>query len=117
MFSSQRYLLVVALEILAIGGGNALLGATGLSAYVAAWVATVVGLHFVAFGRLFWTGFYVIGAALIAAGAAGATVGLTGRGPDAISATSGLIAAASLFVAGGWTVVSAASVTHRFSTF
>jgi hypothetical protein len=116
MFSSPRYLLVVALEILAIGGGNALLGSTGLSEYVAAWVATVIGLHFVAFGRLFWLGFYVLGAALIAAGAAGATVGLADGGPDAISATSGLIAAASLFVAGGWTVISAASATHRFPT-
>jgi hypothetical protein len=107
MFSSPSYLLVVATESVAMGGGNALLSATGHQEYVIAWVATVVGMHFLAFGRLFHTSFYWSGTALIAAGIAGATVGLADGGPDAITATSGLIAAASLFAAGGWTVLTA----------
>jgi hypothetical protein len=100
MFLSPSYFLLVALEVVAIGGGSGLLGAAGHREYVIAWVATVVGIHFLAFGRLFWAGFYWLGTALIAAGIAGATVGFAGGGLDGIKATSGLIAAASLFVAG-----------------
>jgi hypothetical protein len=107
MFSSPTYLLVVAIEVAAIAGGNALLTATGHGHYVIAWVATVVGLHLVALGRLFHAGLYRIGAALVAAGIAGATVGFAAAGVDAITATSGLLAAASLFVAGGWSVATA----------
>ena len=104
-FSTRGYRLVVALEVIALVLGGALLGATGHSEYTIAWFAGVVGVHFLAFGRLFWTGFFWLGAALLAAGAAGAIVGLAGGGSDAIRAVSGLIAAASLFAAGGWTVV------------
>jgi hypothetical protein len=69
----------------------------------------VIGLHFVAFGRLFWPGFYWLGAALGTASAAGVTVGLAGGGADPIVATTALIAAASLLIAGGWTVAGAAA--------
>jgi hypothetical protein len=111
MFSSRGYRLCVVLEVIALFAGGALLGATGHSEYTIAWFAAVVGVHFVAFGRLFWTGFYLLGVALLAAGVAGTIVGLAGAGSDAISAVSGLIAAASLFAAGGWTVaVSRASL-------
>ncbi len=105
MFSSRKYRLTVALEVIALIAGGALLGASGHSEYTIAWFAAVVGVHFVAFGRLFWTGFHWLGAALLAAGVAGAIVGLAGAGPNAIRAVSGLIAAASLFAAGGWTVM------------
>lgn len=105
MFSSRGYRLVVALEVIALVAGALLLGATGHSEYTIAWFAGVVGVHFVAFGRLFWTGFYWLGAALFAAGAAGAIVGLAGAGSDAIRAVSGLLAAASLFAAGGCAVL------------
>jgi hypothetical protein len=64
-------------------------------------------MRFVVFGRPFWVGFYRLGAALLAAGVAGAVVTFTGGGPGAISSVSGLIAAASLFAAGGWTVLAA----------
>jgi hypothetical protein len=117
MFSSPRYAAIVALQILAFGGGNALLGAIGGREYVVAWVAAVIGLHFVAFGRLFWPGFSWLGAALLTASAAGAAVGLAGGGADGIEATTGLIAAASLLIAGGWTVAGAAATagTHKIS--
>jgi hypothetical protein len=105
MFSARGYRLVVALEVIALVVGGALLGATGYSEYTIAWFAGVVGVHFLVFGRRFWNGFYWLGAALLAAGAAGAIVGLAGGGSGAIRAVSGLMAAASLFAAGGWTVL------------
>jgi hypothetical protein len=117
MFSSPRYVGIMALTILAVGGGNALLGAIGGREYVLAWVAAVIGLHFVAFGRLFWAGFYRLGAALVIASAVGATVGLAGGGGDGIAATTGLIAAAGLLIAGGWTVAVSRSTAgaHKIS--
>jgi hypothetical protein len=105
MLSSRGYRLVVALEVIALVVGGLLLGATGHGEYTIAWFAGVVGVHFVAFGRLFWTGFYWLGAALLAGGVAGAIVGLAGAGSHAITAVSGLIAAASMFAASGWTVL------------
>jgi len=108
MFSSRAFLLVAAVEVAATW----LVAATGHPDYVIVWVAAVVGAHFLAFGRLFWAGFYWLGTALIAAGIAGATVGLAGGGPSCIKATVGLMAAATLFVAGGWSVVSARASVH-----
>jgi hypothetical protein len=98
----------VALEVIALVGGGALLGATGHSEYTIAWFAGVVGVHFVVFGRLFWAGFYWLGAALLAAGVAGPSWASRVEAQvrsDAIRAVSGLIAAVSLFAAGGWTVL------------
>ena len=92
--------------------GNLLLGAIGHGEYIIAWVATVVGVHFLAFGRQFWIGFYGVGAALIAAGMAGTIVGLLGGSAGAIKATAGLISAASLFVASGWTIAKARDRAH-----
>jgi hypothetical protein len=90
------------------GGSGSLFVSPGYRLeYTVAWFACVVGAHFVAFGRLFWVGFYWLGVALLAAGVAGAVVGLTGGDPGAIRAVSALIAAASLFAAGGWTVLAA----------
>jgi len=106
-FSLSSYLVVVALEVVACGGGGRLLSATGHREYIIVWVATVVGMHFLAFGRLFWAGFYWLGTALIVAGAAGAMVGFAGGGADAIRVTCGLIAAASMFVAAGWSLLGA----------
>jgi hypothetical protein len=84
-----------------------LLGVIGHREYIVAWVAAVVGVHVLGFGRHFWVGFYWLGAALIAAGIVGAMVGLVGGSAGAIKATAGLIAAASLFVAGASTIVKA----------
>jgi len=111
-FSMSSYLVVVALEAVACGRGGKLLSATGHRDYIIVWVATVVGVHFLAFGRLFWAGFYWLGTALIAAGAAGAMVGFAGGGSGAIKATCGLIAAASMFVANGWSLVRAQASTR-----
>jgi hypothetical protein len=107
MFSTGAYRLIVALEVLALVCGNLLLGAIGHSEYIIAWVATVVGIHFLGFGRQFWIGFYWLGAALIAAGIVGTIVGLVSDSANAIKGAAGLIAAASLFVAAGSTIVTA----------
>ncbi len=112
MFSSPAYRLITALEVLALLGGNVLLNATGNREYIPICVATIVGIHFLAFGRLFATRFYWLGTALIAAASAGAIVGFTAGGSGAIEATSGLIAAASLFAAGGSAILRARASAH-----
>ncbi len=101
-FSARGYRITVVLEVVAIVAGNAALGATGLGAYVIAWTALVVGVHFVAFGRMFAGFFHVVGGALVVAAAAGAAAGLAGGGPDAVQAVTGLLSAAVLLVAGAW---------------
>lgn len=105
MFSSLGYRVTVVAEVVALIGGNVVLNATGHPRYIIVWVALVVGAHFLAFARLFWAGFYWIGAALLAAAASGALVGVAGGGAHRILAVSGLIAAGSLFVAGASTVL------------
>jgi hypothetical protein len=107
MISSPSYRRIAIAEVAALIGGAALLGATGQHAYVIAWFAAVVGVHFLAFGRLFFAGFYWLGMAFIAARIAGTAVGLAGGGLGGIEVTTGLIAAASLFVGGGSTVIGA----------
>lgn len=92
--------------------GARLLVATAHPEYLVAWVAPVVGVHFVAFGRLFLTGFYWLGAALITAGVAGVLVGIAGGGPAGIKVMSGLMAAASLFTAGCWSIARMRSRSH-----
>ena len=105
VFCSAGYRVTVAVELIALVGGNVTLNATGHRRYVIVWVALVVGAHFLAFARLFWSGFYWLGAALLAAGAIGLLVGATGGSTQRILAVSGLIAAGSLFVAGGSAVL------------
>ncbi|MET3807347.1 hypothetical protein ABIB25_004370 [Nakamurella sp. UYEF19] len=111
MFASRAYQMTVAVEVLAFFGGNLLLRAIGHSEYVPVWVATVVGFHFLVFGRKFWAGFYLVGAALLVAAAAGLVVGLSGGGQHSITAVCGLLAALSLFAAGAVTI--ARSLTQR----
>lgn len=107
MFKSSRYWLVLAAEIAAIAAGAVILRATGHQAYISPWIAMVVGVHFLGFGRLFAAAFYAVGAAVIIAAIAGAAVGLAGAGTHGIEATTGLITAASLFAAGGWRLAQA----------
>jgi len=100
MFSSRPYRLIVAGEVIAIVVGAIVLGRTGHTQYIPGWVAVAVGAHFLGFGRLFWGGYYVLGGALIAAGVVGAIVGLSGHSSGSVAATTGIIAAVSLFAAG-----------------
>jgi hypothetical protein len=109
MLGSRPYLLIVGAEAAALIAGAAVLGVTHDSRYVPAWFAGVVGVHFLAFGHFFYTRFYLLGIALIAAGIAGAAVGIAGSGRHGIAATCGLIAAIALLAAGARTVLVARS--------
>jgi hypothetical protein len=102
MFRSSAFRLITSAEVVAIVAGNAALQASGHGGYVPAWIAFVVGLHFLGFGRRFAPVFTVVGAAFLAAAVVGALTGLAGGTRHGIVGGTGLIAAASLFVAGGW---------------
>lgn len=107
MFTSRAYRVIVVVEVVAIVGGNVLLGRAGLGAYVIAWTALVVGVHFLAFGRAFDRVFTVIGALMVAGAVAGAVVGLVGSGDDAVLLVTGLWSALVLLGAGARTVLGA----------
>ena len=110
MFRSRGYRVWVAAELIALVVGNVLLGASDHSAYVAAWTALVVGVHFIGFGRLFAPVFYWVGVAFIAAAITGAAVGAAGGTKQAVEASTGLIAAVSLFAAGAWGLLASVPV-------
>lgn len=101
MFSSRAYRLIVVGQVIAIVAGAIVLSRTGHAPYLPGWVAVVVGVHFLGFGWFFWAGYYLLGGALIAAGVVGAIVGLAGYSSGSVAATTGLIAALSLFAAAG----------------
>ena len=102
MFASRGYRIVVALEVVAIIAGAIVLNATGHPGYVAAWIAAVVGVHFLGFGSLFARFYYVVGALIVLGALAALVVGLAGSGRRAIEATAGLVTAAALLSAAGW---------------
>jgi hypothetical protein len=102
MFRSRGYLLWVVAELMALVAGNVVLGSTGQSNYVAAWTAFVVGVHFLGFGRLFVAMFYWVGGAFVLAAIVGAATGAASGSRHAAEASTGLIAAVTLFAAGAW---------------
>jgi hypothetical protein len=99
IFQSRQYRLVVAAEAATIAAGLAGLAVAGSSEYIAAWVAIVVGLHFLAFGRFISAFYYPLGAIVTAGGFAAIAVGAAGGSAGAVEATAGLTAAASLLTA------------------
>jgi hypothetical protein len=100
MFASRSYRLIVVAEVVALVAGNVVLGRTGLAAYVIAWTAFVVGVHFLAFGRAFDGVFTVIGGLLIVAALAGVVVGVAGAGASAVLVVTGLLSAVVLLSVG-----------------
>ncbi|WP_460308544.1 hypothetical protein [Actinocorallia aurea] len=101
------YRLVLAVELAAFLGGNALLnGPLGLPDAVPAWIAFVVGAHFVALARVWrepsigWVG----GAAALL-GAIGVGMAVAGASGDAIALTAGVGTGAVLLGGCGWTVL------------
>jgi hypothetical protein len=97
MVGTRSYWALVAGEFAAIAAGAAILAATDHARYVAALVAVVVGIHFLAFGHLFWSGFFVVGAVLLVGAAASVGLGLGGAGNGAVIGAATLVAAADLF--------------------
>jgi hypothetical protein len=98
-FTSRPYRVVVVVEAVLLVAGGAVLGALGLTSFMAVWVAFVVGIHFIAFGHFFERSFFWVGGAILAASAVGLLVGLAGLGAGAVVAGTGLIAAVVLFIA------------------
>jgi hypothetical protein len=92
-------------EVISLFGGAAVLSADGETAYTISWFALVVGVHFLAFGRVFWAGYHIIGLVLIGGALAGAITGLAGGSAAGIRAVTGLVAAADLFLAAAWTLL------------
>jgi hypothetical protein len=107
MFASRSYRVIVAAEVVAIVVGNVALGRTGLGAYVIAWTAFVVGVHFLAFGRAFDHVFTTIGALMISGAVLGVIVGAVGGGDDRVLLVTGLVSAVVLLGAGSRTVIGA----------
>jgi hypothetical protein len=105
MFASRAYRVIVVIEVVAIVVGNVLLARAGLEAYVIAWTAFVVGVHFLAFGRAFDRVFAVIGALMVLGAVAGVVVGVLGAGEGAILLVTGLVSAVVLLGAGARTVI------------
>jgi hypothetical protein len=99
MFASRGYRLVVAGEVIALVAGGLVLSATHQTEYQICWIALVVGVHFLGFGKLFATRYYYIGAALIIAAVAGTILGLAGDGVAAVQAVTGFVSGLVLLVA------------------
>ena len=88
----RRWSGVVALVI-----GTVALIVTHQTEYQIAWVAFVVGVHFVGFGKLIEARYYPLGGALIVAALAGLVIGLTGGGTALTQAVTGLVAGVCMF--------------------
>lgn len=69
----------------------------------------MVGVHFLGFGKLFTPMFYWVGVAFVGAAVAGTVAGLVSGARGDVEATTGLLAAASLFAAAAWGISPAAS--------
>ncbi|CAN5603174.1 hypothetical protein BH11ACT8_BH11ACT8_11930 [soil metagenome] len=81
----------VALEVVALIAGTRLLAAHGHGEYGVAWVAFVVGFHFLPFAWAFRVpSFLGLGLVLMALGVLGAVLGLAGAGDGAIAVAAGV---------------------------
>lgn len=87
----RAYSRVVGLEVALIVLGALVLGVTGQSAYLPAWILLVVGVHFIPLARLFRTpGLAAAGLVLIAVAAAAAALGAAGDVlPSAVAGAGG----------------------------
>jgi hypothetical protein len=98
----RGYRLVVIAEVVAIVLGVVVLGRLGLSLAVLPWVALVVGVHFVALGRVWRRASQAwVGAVVAVCGVVGFTVAL-GGGPDPAIALAGGIGPGAALLAGSW---------------
>ena len=100
---SRGYGIVVLVEVVALFGGLLVLARVlDLPDAGVAWVALVVGLHFVALAVV-WRepSLHVLGAALTVCGAAGLGLAATGAGQAAVSTVGGVVPGFVL-IAGSW---------------
>ncbi|MBV9805288.1 MAG: hypothetical protein JO130_18970 [Solirubrobacterales bacterium] len=111
-FPSREYITLVAAEVAALMVGAVVLGQVGEPAYIAPWIAWVVGVHFLVFARRFAWRDNFAGAGLIMAAAAGAITVAAGGGRHHGQAVTGLIAAAALLVTGAMRLSRARKAAH-----
>lgn len=89
----------VLVEAVALVAGTRLLAASGHGQYGVAWVAFVVGVHFLPFAWAFrLPAFLPLGVALMILAAAGAALGLLGAGEAWVAAVAGVGAGLALLV-------------------
>ena len=106
------YWVSVALEAVALVAGSRLLADQGRAAYGVAWVAFVVGFHFLPFAWAFRTpSFLPLGLLLMALGVVGAGLGVAGTGAEAVALASGV---GSGFALLGWAGLFPAGLTSSF---
>ncbi len=87
----RTYWTSVVLEVVALVAGTAILSRTGHGEYGVAWVALVVGVHFLPFASAFdLPSFRWLGASLIALGVAGTALGVAGLGAVAPALVAGV---------------------------
>jgi len=102
----RTYWVSVALEGVALVVGSRLLADHGQAAYGVAWVAFVVGFHFLPFAWAFrMPSFLPLGLLLMALGVVGAGLGVAGAGASAVALSSGV---GSGFALLGWAGLSLA---------
>jgi hypothetical protein len=76
--AGRRYGVIVGVEFTTAGTGAAILGATGLEAYIAPWIAFVVGVHFFPLAPVLHDpSLKPLGALVVAVAVAALVVGLT----------------------------------------
>ena len=100
MFATRRYRVTLLIEVLAIVAGGIVLGRLGLGEYAVIWVAAVVGVHFLFFGRGFWSGFTWVGAIMLAGAAVGLVLDLALSTTAVALVVTPLVAAVDLLGAG-----------------
>ncbi|GIL30791.1 hypothetical protein [Actinocatenispora comari] len=105
-FGYRRFWVIVAIEAVALFAGLYVInGVLGHSEVAVAWVAVVVGVHFVGLGRAFrLTRFHVLGAAMTALGVAGFVLGAFGAGAPVIGLVSGVLSGVALFATAGYSL-------------
>lgn len=115
MFASRGYRVIVAIEVVAIVAAGPVLGAFGLGAYTVIWIAFVVGVHFLGFGRLFWRGFYLIGAVMVLAAVVALVLAVTVTSPVPAVVVATGVSGADLLVAAALAVRDARTLARASS--
>jgi len=98
-FVDQRYWRIVGLEGIALFGGLVVINAVlGQPKVAVAWIAVVVGVHFVGLARLWGMDLYlVLGAVMAVLGLAGFVLAAAGASAGTIGLVSGVLSGVALF--------------------
>ncbi|AIJ24227.1 hypothetical protein AMETH_4135 [Amycolatopsis methanolica 239] len=102
-FDRHRFQLIVAAEVVALFAGLFVInGVLGHGEVGVAWIAVVVGVHFVAMGMAFRLArFVTLGVAMTVLGVAGFVLAAVGASAEVIGLVSGVLSGFALFAAAG----------------